>query len=50
MLRYSGAPPDDSVDVAPPEAELYDDIDSGDQSPIDYYEDEEMSEGEIADD
>ena len=49
-LRYSGALPDDSADVAPSEAELYEDIDFGDQSPIDYYEDEEMSEGDIADD
>ena len=49
-LRYSGALPDDSADAAPSEAELYEDLDFGDQSPIDYYEDEEMSEGDIADD
>ena len=49
-LRYSGALPDDSADVAPSEAELYEDLEFGDQSPIDYYEDEEMSEGDIADD
>ena len=46
----SGALPDDSADVAPSEAELYEDLEFGDQSPIDYYEDEEMSEGDIADD
>ena len=43
--------PEDSADAAPPEIELYEDLDFGDHSPIDYgYEDEEMSEGDIADD
>ena len=32
-LRYSGALPDDSADAAPSEAELYEDLDFGDQSP-----------------
>ena len=50
-FRYSGTLPDDSADAAPPEVELYEDLDFGDHSPIDYgYEDEEMSEGDIADD
>ena len=46
----SGALPDDPADVAPTEAELYEDLEFGDQSPIDYYDEEEMSEGDNADD
>ena len=50
-LRCSGALSDDSADAAQPEIELYEDLDFGDHSPIDYgYENEEMSEGDIADD
>ena len=50
-FHYSGTMPEDSTDAAQPEIELYEDLDFGDHSPIDYgYENEEMSEGDIADD
>ena len=42
--------PEDSANAVQPEVDLYEDLDFNDNSPIDYGYDEEMSEGDIADD